>query len=108
PALLAVFVFWQLKEPEKWRQAAAQYTLADRLRAYFWEIIGNSRWARNALIGLLLASSGIVGLWAIGFFSIDLLRTVFEKRFTEAGLEGRELTFHVDVWAGWTSVMMNV
>jgi len=28
---------------------------------------------------MLLAFSGVVGLWGIGFFSFDLLRTVFDK-----------------------------
>src|SRR5262249_2938064 len=76
PALLAAFVFWRLKEPERWRQVAAQYTVSERLRAYFGELFRNPRWARNAVIGLLLASSGIIGVWGIGFFSIDLQRDI--------------------------------
>lgn len=34
-------------------------------------------WRRNAIIGLLLASTGVIGLWGIGFFSADLARAVF-------------------------------
>jgi MFS family permease len=108
PALLALFVFWQLKEPERWRLAAAKYTLAERLRSYFAEIFSNRRWAKNAVIGLLLASSGIIGLWAIGFFSIDLQRSIFRARFEQEGLSGSEITFREDVWAGWTSVTLNM
>src|SRR5262249_12517182 len=65
PALLAVFVVWRLKEPERWKAAAAQYTLRERLGSYAGELFRNPRWTRNAIIGLLLASSGIIGLWAI-------------------------------------------
>jgi MFS family permease len=108
PALLSIFVFWKLKEPERWRQAAAKYTLRERLRSYFGELFSNPRWTKNAVVGLILASAGIIGLWGIGFFSIDLQRAIFRARFTAEGLSGPEITFSEDVWAGWTSVMLNV
>jgi MFS family permease len=108
PAMLAVFVFLRLKEPEKWRLAAAKYTLNERLRAYFGSLFENPRWTRNALVGLLLASSGIIGLWAIGFFSIDLQRSIFRQEFTAQKLAPADITFYVDVYAGLTSVMLNI
>jgi MFS family permease len=108
PAFLAVFVFWRLKEPERWKVAAAQYTLRERLRTYAGEIFTNPRWTRNAVIGLLLASSGILGLWAIGFFSIDLQRYIFRTRFEAQGMSKVDVTFYGDVLAGWTSVMLNL
>jgi MFS family permease len=108
PAFLALFVFWQLKEPERWQAAAARYTLRERLGGYFSELFQNPRWTRHAIVGLLLASSGIIGLWGIGFFSIDLQRYIFRTRFAAQGLSGSELTFAEDVWASWTSVMLNV
>jgi MFS family permease len=108
PALLSVFVFWRLREPERWQKAAARYSLVERLRFYFGELFQNPRWTSNALIGLVLAASGIIGLWGIGFFSIDLQRYIFHDRFTQAGLSGTEATFREDVWAGWTSVTLNV
>jgi len=108
PALLAVFVFLRVKEPERWRQAAARYTLRERIRAYFGEIIQSPRWAKNALVGMILASAGIIGLWGIGFFSIDLQRYVFRTRFMAEGISGPDLNFRVDLWASLTSVMLNM
>jgi MFS family permease len=108
PAFLAVFVFWRLKEPERWKAAAAQFTIRERLSSYFGELFQNPRWTRNAIIGLLMASSGIIGLWGIGFFSIDLQRYIFRADFAAAGVSGPELTFQEDVWASWTSVMLNI
>jgi MFS family permease len=108
PALLAVFVFLRLQEPEKWRQAAAQYTLKERLSVYFVSLFDNPRWTKNAIIGLLLASSGIIGLWAIGFFSIDLQRSIFRAEFTAQKLDPADITFYEDVYAGLTSVMLNL
>jgi MFS family permease len=108
PAFLSVFVFLRLKEPERWKAAAASYTLRKRLNAYFGELFQNPRWVRHAIVGLLLAASGILGLWAIGFFSIDLQRYIFRARFEAQGMSKADVTFHTDVWAGWTSVMLNV
>jgi MFS family permease len=108
PALLSAFVFLWLKEPERWRQVAAQYSVGQRLRSYFGELFKNPRWARHAIIGLLLATSGIIGLWGIGFFSIDLLRNIFRARFEAQGLSPADVTFNEDLWASWTSVMLNL
>src|SRR5206468_3363206 len=94
PALLTIFIFRRLKEPERWRAIAAAESIRERVGAYFTELFKNPRWARNAIIGLILASSGIIGLWAIGFFSIDLQRAVFADRANLEGLSGREKDFY--------------
>jgi MFS family permease len=108
PALVAALVFFRLQEPERWRALAAKQSIRERLGLYATELFSNPRWSRNAIIGLLLASSGIIGLWGIGFFAVDLQRSIFTTRYKAEGLTGSELTFHVDVWAGWTSCMLNV
>src|SRR5205823_11472216 len=67
-----------------------------------WAIFGgqgDSRWRRRAVVGLLLAISGIVGLWGIGFFSIDLLRSVFQKAFVAEGMPAAKIPGAVTVWA---------
>src|SRR5690606_34096717 len=40
-------------------------------------------WRKHALLGLLLACSGVVGLWGIGFYTPDLIRSVQLPRITE-------------------------
>jgi MFS family permease len=108
PALLVLLIMRRLREPERWRKLAAESALRQRLGAYWSELMHDPRWSRNAAVGLLLASSGIIGLWAIGFFSIDLQRAIFEARLGTAGLSKSELGFRVDLWASVTSVMLNV
>jgi MFS family permease len=108
PAFLALLVFWQLEEPERWRVLAAKHSLRERLGFYTGELFANPRWTRHAILGLLLASSGIIGLWGIGFFAIDLQRLIFTTRLDAQGLSKDDLTFQVDIWAGWTSVMLNL
>ena len=69
---------------------------------------GDTRWRRNAVVGLLLAVSGIIGLWGIGFFSIDLVRSIFQKAFAAEGMAPAKIPGAVTYWAGLTSIMLNI
>jgi len=106
PALLAVLIRRRLREPERW-QAVASTTAAAQLGS-LRELFGDPRWRSRALIGLVLAFSGVVGLWGIGFFSIDLQRMVFRKHFEQAGLSPTEIEGRLTYWAGVTSIMLNL
>jgi MFS family permease len=78
PALLSVFVRRRLKEPERWQAVSASEGLRKQLGS-FRELLGDPVLRQRALLGLLLASSGVIGLWGIGFFAVDLNRLVFRK-----------------------------
>jgi MFS family permease len=109
PALLVLFIMRRLREPERWQKLAASASVRERLGAYWSELFSDRRWSRNAIVGLLLASSGIIGLWAIGFFSIDLQQAVFRTRLEAQGnLSKDEITFQVGLWASVTSMTLNV
>jgi MFS family permease len=123
PALLSLFIFKKLQEPEKWKAAHAK-RLADRefglagggVFSSVGELFSDPRWRRNTIVGMLLAFSGVVGLWGIGFFSFDLIRTVFNAHFNELGmkegLEGAALKKFVSgnltFWTGVTSFLQNL
>ncbi|MCL6504459.1 MAG: MFS transporter [Pirellulales bacterium] len=81
PALLVILIRRRLKEPERWQQAARQKDAPPP--GSYRELFGDPRWRSRAMVGMLLASSGVIGLWGIGFFSIDLNRSVFSKAFIE-------------------------
>lgn len=93
PALVAILAFKKLHEPESWQHARAEKRKMGSMR----ELFGHPLWRKHAIIGGLLALSGIVGLWGIGFFSFDLLRAVFLAK----GL--KNATF----WTGVTSLLQN-
>lgn len=95
PAFLCLFIFRRLKEPEQWQKARRE----GARRGSVQELFSDPRWRRNAIIGMLLAFAGVVGLWGIGFFSFDLLRTVLDKTDMSAG----QKTF----WIGMTSLLQN-
>jgi MFS family permease len=79
PALLALVIRGRLKEPEQWQAASHQGVVKKQLGSYS-ELFGDPRWFKHAILGLLLACSGVIGLWAIGFFTPDLTKFVLRKR----------------------------
>lgn len=83
PALLCVPILRHLKEPEAWRAAMAENE--DKQLGNVKELFVESQWRRNAIVGMLLALAGVAGLWGIGFFSFDLLRSVLDKTSMGSG-----------------------
>jgi hypothetical protein len=69
-----------MKEPQPWLAARA-----DALRGIGPKGIGSPielfrdpRWRRNAIVGLFLGVSGMIGLWGIGFYSPELISTALK------------------------------
>ena len=107
PALLAVFIRRRLKEPERWQAKVASAGLAKTAGSYS-ELFGDPRWRKNALVGLLLAFSGVVGLWGIGFFSFELLDYIFRTHFAAQGMAPNEIAGQVGHWKSITSILQNL
>jgi MFS family permease len=103
PAPLALVIFKKLKEPESWLKARA----AKEKLGSFSELFSDPRWRRNSIAGLLLAFSGVVGLWGIGFFSYDLFRPVLERTFRAQGMPELLVAGSVTTWIGVTSLLQN-
>lgn len=113
PGLLVVVIQARLREPDKWKQAVA--TGGVKKAGSYAELLGDPKWRRNALLGLILALAGVIGLWGIGFFSYDLVQYVFDGTFkkeaAELGLSGDEAARYVNgekaYWSGITSLLQN-
>jgi MFS family permease len=105
PALLAILIRRRLKEPQRWQAAAGKQQL--KLGSYS-ELFGDPRWRRNAIVGMCLAFSGVVGLWGIGFFSVDLFRNVFRHQYEAAGLPEAEIADKVNYWISMTLILQNI
>jgi len=75
PALLVASVFRKMKEPEAWQKArdSAQKGKLKKLGST-GDLFSDPRWRKHTIIGLILAISGVVGLWGIGFWTPELIR----------------------------------
>jgi MFS family permease len=107
PSLLAIVIRRRLREPESWELAVAKGTTGDKLGSYR-ELFGNRRWRRNAIVGVTLAFSGVVGLWAVGFFATDLIQSVLRKKFEAQGLPESDISGKLKIWTGIAFMAMNV
>lgn len=106
PAFLAILIRRRLKEPEKW-QATVATRSKNELGSYA-KMFGNPVWRKNAIVGLCLACSGVIGLWAIGFFSADLIRIALRTELENRGLSGAALSGELSYWAGVGLIMFNI
>lgn len=75
PGLAAVFIFWRLKEPEKWvaAKAAAAKEHTSRQFGRLSHLFTQPTWRRRTLVGLGLAVAGQIGLWGVGFYTPELI-----------------------------------
>jgi MFS family permease len=106
PALLALLIRRKLREPERWKAIVGETVAKKKLGSYA-ELFRHPVWRKNAIVGLVMASAGVVGLWGIGFFAADLSRSVFRAAFAAQGYEGPKLNGLLDYWAGLSFLMLN-
>lgn len=69
---------------------------------------GDTRYRGRAVVGLLLALSGVIGVWGIGFFSFDLVRSVLEKKLVADGVAKELIAGKLTFAAGVTSMIQNL
>jgi len=108
PAVLALAIRAGLKEPERWQAMKAQAAATGVSLGGYGALFADPRWRKNAIIGMLLACAGVIGLWGIGFFAIDLQRSVLKKTFEAQGLSGADLAGRLTIWSGVASMMIQV
>ena len=81
PALLAVASGLFLKESEPWLKLKQAGALPKGWLGSYGQLLANREERRNLLIGTLLAIAGVVGLWAVGEYAVDLQDAVFTTYF---------------------------
>lgn len=90
PALLVVVVRRKLKEPESWQKARAEQAAAPSHQAdmgSLGEMLRTPRWRYHTIIGVLLALSGVIGLWGVGFWTFELVANVLRpQNYSEADI----------------------
>ncbi len=107
PALLVVFIQRNLKEPERWKAAKAAGQIHTTFFGPYIELFSQRRWRRNAIVGLLLACAGIIGLWGIVFFVPDLVGSILTKTFVAQGQPAAKIPGMVAHDKGVTMMFLN-
>jgi len=108
PAVLALVIRAGLKEPERWQEMKAKADASGEKLGGGGPLFSDPRWRKNALLGMLLACAGVIGLWGIGFFTPDLVRSVFRKAYEAQGLSPQEIAGRLTIWPAVAMMMIQV
>ncbi len=82
PAVMVVFTRKHLREPQAWLRLKESGQLPKgSIFAPYAALFSDKRWRKNLIVGALIASTGVVGLWAIGEYAVDLQTTVFKTYY---------------------------
>ncbi len=105
PALLVVLTRKYLHEPEPWLKLRDEGKLptGSILQPYF-SLWADARWRRNLIVGAVLATTGVVGLWGIGEYAVDLQKNIFAAHFTEQGLTPVQVKAEVGWAISWAYI----
>jgi MFS family permease len=97
PAVMIIFTRGYLKEPESWQRLKdADQLPKGGILAPYASLIGDKRWRKNLIIGAIIASTGVIGLWAIGEYAVDLQKVVFKQFFEKAGVAADQVAGKVN------------
>ena len=88
PSLLSVIVIRRLREPEA--VAIARPPREGGEEGGLRRAFRRARWRRSAIVGMLLAASGVMGLWGIGVFSNDLTQRFVGNQYDLAQIAADE------------------
>jgi MFS family permease len=82
PAFLIIFTRSKLKEPAPWLKLKEEGLLPKgSIFGPYAKLLADTRWRKNLVVGALIAGTGVVGLWAIGEYAVDLQKVVFKSYF---------------------------
>ncbi len=121
PAVLCVFIQLKLKEPEKWVEARKAGRISGVKFGSYSNLFSEAKLRKHALLGMALCVSGIIGVWGIGFFSPEIVKSVITQSVEAKQLAGIEdptpeqlATLKADVkvaadfWMGVNSIVQNI
>lgn len=102
PAVMIIFTRGYLKEPASWQHLKDTNQLPKgSILAPYAALLGDARWRKNLIVGAIIASTGVIGLWAIGEYAVDLQKVVFKQFFEKAGVAADKVAGEVNNAITW-------
>lgn len=107
PAVLAVVSGFFMKEPEPWQRLKAANALPKNWFGSYGQLFANRQDRSNLVIGTLLAVAGVIGLWGIGEYAVDLQHTIFTNYYT-AQMPGQDISVPVANAKNWAYLLQMI
>lgn len=108
PPLVCIYFQFLMKEPEKWVTARERGKVTGARFGSYSSLLGEARWRKPALWGMLLCVAGVVGLWGIGSFSPDIVNYVVGKQLATQQVPAAQLPGKRLIWVGLTLILQNI
>jgi MFS family permease len=108
PAFLCVFILARLKEPEKWSRASAEGKRSGVKFGSYATLLRHPVWSKHAWLGLILCSSGIIGLWGIGNFHPKIVSSIIQAHLAAAGLSPAAIASKKAWWTSLGLLLQNI
>jgi len=106
PAFLVILTQKYLREPEPWLKLRREGRLPKGgIFAPYAGLLKEARWRKNLFVGAVIASTGVVALWAIGEYGVDLQRQVFRTWYLDAGVPAEQIVAKVNVSVTWSFML---
>jgi len=94
PALLVLWVWSSVKEPESWTGARAKAATGEGGKlGSFRELFGHRLWGPRALLGMVLAAVGLATFWSVTVAGQDLMLDLLRRGGMDAGKAAAEAKF---------------
>lgn len=108
PAFLALAIRWRLKEPDAWVKARESGGHQAKEFGSYRVLFSTPKWRRNAIVGVILACSGVFALWGIVFYCFELVRTAFRPLLEAQDLSPAEVEGGLKGLVGSASLYLNI
>lgn len=92
PLILVYLNAKYLKEPEAWKKSKAEEAAGGHKTGSILELFGDRVICYRVVMGMLLATVGVIGFWGIMTFAIDLNRAIFVPQMQAAALQELNIT----------------
>ena len=108
PAFLCLLIMRRLPEPARWVAARAKGAAAGVRFGSYAELLGHSRWSKNAWLGLIACCAGIIGLWGIGNFHPTIVGSIIGAHLAPAHLTPAALASRKAYWISVGLLLQNL
>lgn len=102
PGILVFVILLYIKEPQAWSDAKERAKKGEEGLGSIKEMFSDPRWRKNTIIGLILATVGVVGFWGISTWSPELLREILNPN------KSPELKIKVDNMVSFAIIAQNI
>uniref|UniRef100_UPI0035CB49DD MFS transporter n=1 Tax=uncultured Sphingomonas sp. TaxID=158754 RepID=UPI0035CB49DD len=84
PAVVGIFAGLKIEESQSWRKMKAENKLPTSIAAAYGLLFRDRTERRGLVVGTALSIAGVVGLWSVGEFAVDLQESVFTSYYSRA------------------------